>query len=527
MLARSNGNLEQALILALEGDDEQCRIATCHAQHHAPTSSATDHAATSSATATSPPASFTYNHSNATLAGSNKSAQDTVMLSDEWHRHVKMMKATGSSVFVDPDFSPVASSLDGRKHQQHDTAKCLCGIPAKAQSVQRDGKNYGRFYLSCGNQSRDNTTKCGFFQWDKDGSGGTTRYSGMTWHCFGFLPQCSIGPHYGPHQVKQGAVGNCWFLSALAVVAEKEHLIQNLFPHTQLNAVGCYQVNLCLDGKWTPVIIDSYLPVMERKRKQDSHFVEAAFCAVPSGQLWPALIEKAYAKAHGSYAQLSGGFIAEAFMDMTGAPTETIVFSNDTEWKELLWTRLLSFHQAGFLMGVATSRGGDGLVGGHAYSVLDVLEFQNVLVGGQPLVSDFFSNGPPPKRARQKTTVRLVRIRNPWGKREWKGEWSVASDKWTTALRKRLGDKSFAKGDGTFFMSYQDMLERFHHMDVAKCRKVIDFVQGSSTCAYRVQTESHSLSHSTYVGLETLVSGWKIPTRNAGFIGVITASLSS
>jgi hypothetical protein len=41
-------------------------------------------------------------------------------------------------------------------------------------------------------------------------------------------------------------------------------------------------------------------------------------------------------------------------------------------------------------MGVATSQGGDGRVGGHAYSVLDVLEFQNVRVGEQQRMTDFF-----------------------------------------------------------------------------------------------------------------------------------------
>jgi hypothetical protein len=46
--------------------------------------------------------------------------------------------------------------------------------------------------------------------------------------------------------------------------------------------------------------------------------------------------------------------------------------------EELLWTRLLSFQESKFLMGIATSQGADGLVGGHAYSVSDVLEFQNV-----------------------------------------------------------------------------------------------------------------------------------------------------
>lgn len=59
-----------------------------------------------------------------------------------------------------------------------------------------------------------------------------------------------------------------------------------------------------------------------------------------------------------------------------------------------------------------------------------------------------------------------------WGKREWKGDWSADSERWTRALRYKLGSQTFAKGDGTFFMSYEDMMIRFHHMDVAKTRKV-------------------------------------------------------
>ena len=72
----------------------------------------------------------------------------------------------------------------------------------------------------------------------------------------------------------------------------------------------------------------------------------------------------------------------------------------------------------------------------------------------------------------ERCDVRLVRIRNPWGKREWKGDFSANdSERWTHALRKKLGN-TFSEGDGTFFMSFQDMLERFHHMDVAKTRQV-------------------------------------------------------
>lgn len=424
--------------------------------------------------------------------------------------------------------------------------------------------------------------QCTFFQWDRTGSlgaannhsqctrdgygsilndddenGNVRSHRSISWFRFGMEQRCMLfQKHMETSHVRQGAIGDCWFLSALAVVAEKPHLMQRVVPHDgKLNKAGCYQINLYLDGCWKAVVVDSYLPIVlleldgnkshstsgrmtvrdisTRLRdgvpvvvskashqvpgKQSAKSISStsclalpAFCAAPDRQLWPCLVEKAYAKAHGSYQQLSGGFIAEGLQDLTGAPTETIVFANGLFDPESLWTRLLSFSSAGFLMGVATARGGDGLVGGHAYSVLDVLEIRDVMVGEQPKVSEFFTSKKSPEvvellkhtktlnkpkgsvsamldseiddtpandmisvpQRGKRASVRLVRIRNPWGKREWKGDWSADSERWTKALRKRLGDGTFAKGDGTFYMSFDDMLQRFHHMDVAKAREV-------------------------------------------------------
>lgn len=49
-----------------------------------------------------------------------------------------------------------------------------------------------------------------------------------------------------------------------------------------------------------------------------------------------------------------------------------------------------------------------GLILNHAYSLNDILE-----------IADPFNEG---------KTVRLLRLRNPWGKSEWKGAWSDKSE---------------------------------------------------------------------------------------------------
>jgi calpain-15 len=286
-------------------------------------------------------------------------------------------------------------------------------------------------------------------------------------------------------------------------VAEKSYLIQRLLPHDKFNDIGCYEVCFCLDGRWKGILVDSSLPAIARKARstgekriasnsktqkqskrgsfqiQEDMVIQPAFAA--GNVSWPAIIEKAYAKVHGSYSRLSGGFVSEAFYDLTGAPVERILFRNIYDYDEL-FARLLSFSNAGFLMGVCTSAGGDGLVPCHAYSLLGVYEIHDAVVGEQKKVTNFFQKGDDDKDVifvedtKEKrplgSTIRLARIRNPWGVREWKGKWSAESVEWTSKIKSAIGKNAYKQGDGTFFMSYEDMVQRFDHMDIAKCQKV-------------------------------------------------------
>ncbi len=76
------------------------------------------------------------------------------------------------------------------------------------------------------------------------------------------------------------------------------------------------------------------------------------------------------------------------------------------------------------------SMGESGLVSSHAYTLLSAHEVED-------------AHG---------VTRRLVRLRNPWGEKEWKGDWCDSSDKWTPELKQKLGWQN--KDDGMFFMEF-------------------------------------------------------------------------
>ena len=97
-----------------------------------------------------------------------------------------------------------------------------------------------------------------------------------------------------PADVRQGILGDCWFLSAVSALAEKPERIKKLFmnDHLEPNEVGIYGVRVCKNGEWIDIVVDDWIPV-----RNDM----PVFSKANGHELWVILLEKAWAKLHGTY----------------------------------------------------------------------------------------------------------------------------------------------------------------------------------------------------------------------------------
>ncbi|KRX08451.1 hypothetical protein PPERSA_12932 [Pseudocohnilembus persalinus] len=208
-----------------------------------------------------------------------------------------------------------------------------------------------------------------------------------------------IGEYISPRDIKQGNLGDCYFLSCLSSMAEKPERILKLFITKIYNKFGVYCVKLCHNGKLKAITVDDKFPCHNK-------YSGPAFSKANGNELWVLLLEKAYAKMYGSYSRIEGGYSQEAYFDLTGAPAYSVHTQNFKTGKhnEKIYDELvyaLNFNQ--FLVNAATSHDITsqiskqiGLIGGHAYSIL------NVFMVEHPKLGQTF----------------LVKLRNPWGKND-------------------------------------------------------------------------------------------------------------
>jgi hypothetical protein len=108
----------------------------------------------------------------------------------------------------------------------------------------------------------------------------------MHWYRFGLHTNHTLVSEQGfsADDLLQGRVGDCWFLSALAVIAERSDLIWRLFGNSTSLNFGCIAVNLFLDGYWKAVVVDNFLPcIMDHQGEGELQKAIQASLGAPTG----------------------------------------------------------------------------------------------------------------------------------------------------------------------------------------------------------------------------------------------------
>ena len=235
-------------------------------------------------------------------------------------------------------------------------------------------------------------------------------------------------------------------IAAMASIAAEAGDVAGLFKYTDTNDAGIYGVQLFVNGIKEIVIVDDFVPVYP-----DSQL--PAFATATDESYWVYLVEKAWAKLHGSYANTVAGIPAFAAQHLYGTATWTedhFETAQQVENKDALWARMHRLDQNGWsvMSGTDSPNGQEepdnqtGLILGHAYSALQFKEITD-------------DSG---------STKRLIQMRNPWGTRgEWNGAWSDSWDGWTDNTKAQVGWE--ASNDGKFWMNFEDYLTHFASTD--------------------------------------------------------------
>lgn len=225
-----------------------------------------------------------------------------------------------------------------------------------------------------------------------------------------------IGNHQGPimirsinpYSIRQQYVTDCSFIASLCICADFERRFRKrlvtsiIYPQDRdgipiYNPEGKYMVKLWLNGVARQVIVDDRLPIDRNSNLLCSHTTGSR----TQLELWVPIIEKAYMKLCGGY-DFPGSNSGVDMFSLNAWIPERIFFARRAKVRdfetapERAWERLFSANSYGDCL-ITVSMSKDiteeqaealGLVTGHAYAVLDVIQ--------------------------TKDGTRLLQLKNPW-----------------------------------------------------------------------------------------------------------------
>ena len=240
--------------------------------------------------------------------------------------------------------------------------------------------------------------------------------------------------------VVQGQLGDNNFLSVLIALLQNDKMnIKNVIDPEAKAADQGFEVITFINGEPVPLLLDPYFPVLSNNRSN-----KLAFCGIndQSGNIWPMVIEKAWAKCNKNYENIISGNATESLEFLTPAPIDTYPHE-EVDSNDLLDNIITALDNKYIILADTNINENQnveklaklGLITNHAYQVIDTGVVKN-------------PNG---------DDIQLLKMKNLLGKNEWCGDWSDNSLKWTQEAMDHI--KLEKKEDGIFWMSLNDYLQ--------------------------------------------------------------------
>ena len=255
-----------------------------------------------------------------------------------------------------------------------------------------------------------------------------------------------------PLDVVQGELGDCYFLSVLAAFAEDPNIVSSLVDTKGKGNDGAFTANVIIHGEPVKVVVDDVFPVANNSKLAFAGLNEN------TGNIWPLVLEKAWAKCNKSYEDIIPGNSADAFEFLSPAPFNT--YYHNSETRPTLFETISEAQKKGYIVladiteTMSTnleSLSKLGLITNHSYTVINTAVLRK-------------TNG---------SEIKLIKMMNMWGTNEWVGDWSDTSSKWTQEFKKEVGLEP--KEEGIFWMSYDDYLQFYTTTHICKIHPDYDY----------------------------------------------------
>ena len=235
-----------------------------------------------------------------------------------------------------------------------------------------------------------------------------------------------------------GRVSLNYFYTVLsALVDEYPSVFTKIILEKDYNPNGMYQIRLFIDGEFKTITIDDYFPCIKG--------TNVYYFTRPSNfEIWPLLIEKAWAKVNGGYLNILNLWPGDLFKALTGFSFDEYVHPQLN--KEELFNALNNIIKDKGLGFCLTNNNREveekGLFMYHTYILLDTEKVE--------VEKDKFEY--------------LIKLRDAEKESNWTGNYSPKSDTWEK-VKSKLDKNKLDLKDGEFWISLDDFRELFIRTD--------------------------------------------------------------